>query len=115
MSFQTRKTLADNLARLMHLDQPDKLSQAAVGKMAGCDQRTIGRILSMQQAATVDMLEGISNGFDLQAWQLLVPDLDPANPPVNHITEAEKRLYERLRDAARRVFEEPGKPYKTDQ
>lgn len=115
MSFHTRKVLAENLSRLMRLDEPDKLSQASVGRMAGCNQRTVGRILSMQQSATVDMLEGIAKGFDLEAWQLLVPGLDPSNPPVNHITEAEKRLYERLREATRAVFLEDRKPYKTDQ
>jgi len=46
------------------------------------------------------------------AWQLLVPGLDPGNPPVNHVTEAEKRLYERLKEAARMVMDsEPPNKY----
>ncbi len=112
MDNPSRKVLADNLARLMRLGEPDHLTQAVVGKKAGCNQRTIGRLLTCDQAPTTDILDGLASAFDLMAWQLLVPGLDPGNPPVNHVTEAEKRLYERLKEAARMVMDsEPPNKY----
>lgn len=118
MENASRKTLAENLAKLMHLDDPDKrnhLKQDAIGKKAGCNQRSIGRILNGDMAATVDMLDGIAHAFDLETWQLLTPGLDPSNPPINHMTEAKKRLYERLKEAARQVMDADSAPYKLGQ
>ena len=117
MENTSRKILAANLAKLMRLDDPDRtrrVTQGFVGKKAGCNQRTIGRILNGEQAATVDILDGIGIAFGLQPWQLLMPGLDPSNPPINHLTEAEKRLYERLKEAARQVMDAGTSGYKVD-
>ena len=118
MENQSRKTLAENLAKLMRLDDPDKsqhITQGAIGKKAGCNQRTIGRILSSEQAATIGLLDGLGSAFDLEPWQLLTPGLDPTNPPINHLTEAEKQLYERLKEAARQVMDADHNGYKVSQ
>ena len=100
----------------MHLDDPArKMVQKDIGKKAGCDQRTIGRILSQEMAATVDIIDGLSKAFDLKPWQLMTPDLDPANPPINHLTDAEKKLYERIRESARQIMDAEPKGYKAHQ
>ena len=116
MEKNSRTIISENLSRLMHLDDPKhRISQKDMGKQAGCDQRTIGRILSKDMAATVDMLDGIAKSFGLECWQLLTPDLDPTNPPINHMTESEKQLYERMRESARQIMDaEPGR-YKAHQ
>jgi transcriptional regulator with XRE-family HTH domain len=88
------------------------LSQAELARRAHCDQRTIGRILSMDMSPTADMLDRIAQVFGLEAWQMMVPGLDPTNPPVNHFSEEEKRFYDRLKEAALAFAEEDRSPYR---
>ncbi len=116
MQKNSRTILAENLAKLMMLDDPErKIAQKDMGKMAGCNQRTIGRILSKDMGATVDTLDGIAKAFGLHTWQLMTPDLDPSNPPINHMTESEKKLYERMRESARQIMDAEPSRYKAHQ
>lgn len=112
MPSDIKQTLADNLVRLMHKDDAHTMTQAELARRSKVDQRYIGRLLKAEFNASVKVLERLARSFDLQPWQLLVPGLDPHNPPFNHVTEAEKRLYERLKEAARMVMDsEPPKKY----
>ncbi len=112
MTFDIKQTLAENLVRLMHHDDAHPITQAELARRSKVDQRYIGRLLNAEFNASVKVLEKLAKAFDLQPWQILVPGLDPANPPVNHVTEAEKRLYERLKEAARMVMDtDPPKKY----
>ena len=43
--------------------------------------------------------------FNLQAWHLLTPGLDPSNPLVIWLTQTERDLYENMRNAARKLVE----------
>lgn len=106
MPNRARDIVAANLKALMDHQPDNPVGQAQLKRMSGVDQRYIGRILAAESSITVDTLEKIAKAFDLQAWQLLVPGLDPGNPPVNHITDAERRLYERLRQTVMEVVEE---------
>ena len=90
-------TLADNVKRLM---AHHRLAQAGVAKRAGMDQKTISRIIRREHSPSIDKLSGLAEAFGLQAWQLLVPYLDPSNPPVVQMTPIEKDLYDRLKQAA---------------
>lgn len=112
MAEPIRKVLSENLLRLMRTGQSGEVSQAELGRRARVDQRNVGRIVSGDISTTVDTLGKLARAFDLDAWQLLVPGLDPSNPPINHITEDEKRLYERLREAARLVMDTDAPPYR---
>jgi DNA-binding phage protein len=94
--------LAANLAALMAATE-DLRTQAAVGKRAGVDQRTVGRILNREHSPNLLQIQKLAAAFGLQPWQLLVPHLDPANPPVVHLTQAERELYARVRRAARQL------------
>lgn len=98
-----RRTLAANLERLMRqyadLNSSPKLEAKSHVKLA-----TINRIRRCETGATLDTLDALAGAFDLQPWQLLVPDMQPDNPPVlTAVSDAEKALYERLAKAAQDV------------
>lgn len=93
-----RTVLAQNLKALMrHGD----LTQSALGKKAGVAVSTIGRILVEKHAPDIDTLHAIGYALNMTPWQLLVPGLDPTNPPIlQNATPEERELYSRLRAAA---------------
>lgn len=76
-------------------DSPKRLA-----KKAGLGHMTIYRMLR-GQAAKIDELESVARVFKLHAWQLLIPELDPTNPPVVPLTTAERRFYAEVKRAAR--------------
>jgi transcriptional regulator with XRE-family HTH domain len=93
-----RTTLAKNLKALMdHLE----IKQSALGKRAGIAQSTVGRILQEKHAPDIDTIEALGRALGVSLWQLLVPGLDPANPPLlQNASPEERELYERLKQAA---------------
>jgi len=42
---------------------------------------TIGRIANGETGTKIDQLERLADAYHLEAWQLLVPDMDPKDPP----------------------------------
>lgn len=40
------------------------------------------RIKKMETSVGLDVIEKIASRFNLQPWHLLVPNLDPSNPPI---------------------------------
>jgi transcriptional regulator with XRE-family HTH domain len=63
-------------------------------------QSTVNRIVNGTMDPTVSMLEAIAKKFGLAAWQLLVPDLDPEDPPVLRSASAqEKALFDKLKES----------------
>jgi len=42
---------------------------------------------------SLDALAAIAGAYDLMPWQLLVPGLDPGNPPYLALSDAERALY----------------------
>ncbi len=72
-----------------------------LAEQAGLTPSTVGRILASEHAPVIDTLEAIALAFRLQLWQMLVPDLDPSNPPTVPYTDAERELYWRIKSAAR--------------
>jgi transcriptional regulator with XRE-family HTH domain len=99
------ETLADNISALMRDRQIT--SDAAFAKLAKVDQKTIWRIRHREQSPTIDKLETIAQEFGLHAWQLLIPNLDPRNPPVFVMTDTERDLYQRLANVAHDVAAQP--------
>lgn len=80
-----------------HLDA----SQGAIGHKMGMAQSTVGRILKQKHAPDLDTLESLADAVGVSLWQLLVPRLDPTNPPVlQNASPEERELYDRLRQAA---------------
>jgi len=92
-----RIVLAHNLKTLM-AGEDDAGSQSALKRRSGVSQATIGRIERMEVDARIDTVQQIACAYGLEAWQLLVPGLNPSNPPMlRSASEEERTLYERLR------------------
>lgn len=72
-------------------------SDARVAKRAGVDQKTVWRMINESNSATLGSITQVAAAFDLQAWQILVPGLDPRNPPVVTMTAVERAFYSRLK------------------
>jgi transcriptional regulator with XRE-family HTH domain len=71
-SPSAKAVLAANLAALM---ARDGLSQHALARRAGVDQKTISNVLNCVKALQLDKLEQIARAFRLAPWQLLIPEL----------------------------------------
>ena len=96
-----REILASNLKALMLVN---KHSQGDLFKLSKVAQSTIGRVLNMQVDATVGTIESVANVYRLQSWQLLVPNLEPSNPPVlREISDKEREFYEKIKMAAQEL------------
>jgi len=96
------QVLADNLKRLME-HYPALNSENKVAKAGRISQRTVNRARNAIQIK-LDSLQGLARAFGLAPWQMLIPDLDPANPPLLAATKEEKALYQRLQDAAKAIY-----------
>lgn len=106
-----KPVLASNLKALMELR---KLSQMELHRRSRVAQATIGRILREETAADVDTISALAKGLDLEPWQLLIPNIDPGNPPVlQPISTRERELYQRLRETVQDLAKAGGpKPLK---
>lgn len=65
----------------------------ALAKRAGIGASTIRRILDKDVSPSIDTVDRIAKVYGLQAYQLLLPDWKPSNPPVVPYTATEKALY----------------------
>jgi hypothetical protein len=64
------------------------------------------RIKEGKTSVGLDIVDKIAKHFHLQPWELLVPSFDPANrPTLQAVTEAERKLWERLREVAKEIKE----------
>lgn len=94
--------LRQNLKLLMVTTKDGPNSQSALRRKSGVAQATIGRILSERgENARIETIDRLARAYGLEGWQLLVPGMDPSNPPVlRAASKEEQALYERLRQAA---------------
>jgi len=92
MQPNTRKTLAENMRRII-----GERSQSSWADERGIDKKIIQRAISARHATTIDTLDALASATGLRPWQLLVPGLDPANPPVHCMTQTERDLYAKIR------------------
>lgn len=77
------EVLASNVKALMgarHLKQTT-VSKNATARGRTIDQRTVGRVCNAEFPAQVSTIEALAIGIGVEAWQLLVPDLDPRALP----------------------------------
>lgn len=86
--------LADNLRRII---EHEGLNQTSWAARHGADKKQVQRALRVATSPTLDTLAAIAAAANLQPWQLLIPKLDPANPPVFTMTKTERDLYSRLK------------------
>lgn len=105
-----REVIAANLAALMAASRETKTivavqeATARHGNQVG--KSTIDRVLKGTTALNIDNLETIAKVFGLDPWQLLVPAMQPKNPPVlKSVGEAEDKLYRRIEALASEIVE----------
>lgn len=82
------------------------MSWAAFSRETEIGNGTAQRINEMTSDASLSTLDAISAHYGLQAWHLLLPKLDPRNPPVFLMTEAEQQVYDMLAKSCRAVAEQ---------
>ena len=90
-----RKIIADNLKRLK---THHHLTNLKMAKRCHVSEGTINRAMSGEVGVASDVLATIAAGLGLEPWQIMVQNLDPANPPlIAKITPEEQALYDRLK------------------
>lgn len=74
---------------------------------------TVQRIKDQRTSVGLEVLEKIADKFNLAVWQLLVPGLDPSNPPaLQPVSAVERKLYEKIMTATREIMAaEPASVY----
>ena len=90
------------LAAIRH----SKLSVNAWAKKHKLTQTTVNRIVRGKMDPTTAQVEVIAQSVGLFAWQMLVPGLDPQNPPVlREANKHERELYVRLKQTIEELEE----------
>lgn len=109
-TMDTRLVLAANLCALREkhgaLYSSDLKIQKATEKLAeqGMGVRigrtAVGAMFAGTTPVNLDFVETMARLFGLDAWQLLVPGMDPKHPPVlRSIGPAEEEAYRRIEQA----------------
>lgn len=109
MEAGTRKVLADNVKALMAARKAAgqrpwtiiQIVEEADGAGTPVSKGVVERMTKAEVNTGVDHLDGVAKAFGIEAWQLLVPDLDAANPPMlTAVAEEERQKWQRAREAA---------------
>lgn len=105
VDMDMRKVVWENVAGFMTLrwgrENLNKLAKAA-----GIGAATVARLKTQETHTGVDVLEKIAHVFEVQVWQLLVPGMDPKNPPVLKVGgRTELEFYKALESIRKQVDE----------
>lgn len=103
-----RAALRDNIKALLKyrgLTRETLNATYLAGPKAGerVSPRSVGNMMSEDEGAngpSLDMVAAVAAKLGVLPWQLLVPGIDPANPPYLTLTDEERKLhreFERLR------------------
>ena len=90
--------MAANISRMI-IESSDaaKPSVRAWALTKGLDVRMIDRLIKGEHAVTLDKIDEIARACGLEAWHLLLPNLNYKNPPVSKVTEDDLALLSKLR------------------
>lgn len=101
-SVKSKEILGANVRRCR---ESMNLSQSQLAKATKLrDQTTIGRIERGTVSTTLDTLDAIASVLGVEAWQLLIEDVDYKNPPILQTpTKAERELWEKIRESAKQL------------
>jgi hypothetical protein len=75
-----KQVLRDNVISLME-DRWGRLNKLRLAEEAGIGVSSAQRLLEAETKIGVDIIAKVARVFDLEAWQLMHPGLDPLNPP----------------------------------
>jgi hypothetical protein len=98
MGTKTKTILWENIKNLM-LHHWDEINLYRLANEAKIGLGGASRLKAQKTETRLSTIEKVAKVWKLEPWQLLLPDLDPANLPVFTLTDTEKRLYERLKRA----------------
>jgi transcriptional regulator with XRE-family HTH domain len=106
--IDTNATLWQNLCALMHKHW-EEVNVNRLARESKVGPATIMRIKKQETSVGLEVLEKLADLFGLAVWQLLVPGLDPENPPaLQPVSQAERKLYEQFRTIAKTIGAELG-------
>lgn len=88
------KVVAENLTALMK-DSKKLNSNPKLSELTGLGTGTLSRVKNAKINPTIDTIELLAKAFDLQSWQLLVPNLKPKDHPTL-LSEEGRQLFKRL-------------------
>jgi hypothetical protein len=97
MKNDARQVLAENVRKILAAEASNPNAWSGQGGEAF--KKKVQRACNGGNA-TIETLDAIATRAGLHAWQLLIPGLDPANPPVFVLTETERKLYASIKRAA---------------
>lgn len=86
--------LADNVERLIeHAIEHGRPCNGLrpLARRAGISAGTVTRILDRQESTGIEIVDSVAGAFGLVAYQLLIPNLDPADPQWLPVTGEEKQ------------------------
>ena len=103
--MSARTVLAENIQKLMDsnplLSSLVKVAAEAKRKGHTVSKNAVDTARKGANSATIDSVDAIARAFEMEAWQLLVPGMNPRNPPVlKSIGASEEAMYLKLRKAA---------------
>jgi hypothetical protein len=99
-TLDTRRVLWANVSALMTCHWgAENLGRLATS--AGIGPATCTRLKKQETSVGVEIVDRIAEVFGLDTWQLLVPNLDPKNPPLLVLTAAERSFYRQVMSAAK--------------
>ena len=85
---------------------PDLDTIEKLVKAGGGTNGTLGRILQGGTSCRIDAVAQVARVFGLQAWQMLVPALDPSHPPSLEIDSRRAELLAaELENIAQRIHD----------
>jgi hypothetical protein len=96
----SKAVLWENVQKIM-LAEYGKDNLWAFCKKVGIGPGTGQRIKEQETSVGMDVIEKIAIAFELQPWHLLVPNLDPRNPPVLLVSDVEQKFYASMKESAK--------------
>lgn len=111
--IDTNATLWQNVQALM-MKSWGEVNLNRLARECKIGPATVVRIKEQKTSVGLEVLDKIADHFHLAVWQLLVPGLEPGNPPtLQPMSAAEKRLHERVMALTKEVMaSEPSAGYK---
>lgn len=96
---RAREVFADNLNRII---KSGRIRHVELAKAEGVSNGPLGEWRHAKRAVYIDALDAVSARLELEPWQLLYPDLDPANPPqiprMSHMALDAARIIDSIAD-----------------
>lgn len=96
---QLARVLSVNLkkAQALRKKRNEPCGNRYVGEQAGIGEGSVARAMRGDRSSSLATLEALANFYDLDPWQLLVPEFDPANPPLlRELTPELQAFYEKI-------------------